>query len=476
MMNIQSTNAADAAASPVSSAGKKGGDKADGFSNALSEFDKDPVGQKAENKSAGDEGEAAPQDDDAGESLASKPRPIIEIRPESLRRPTTAQLEQSQQVRHELPKEVDGSKTGRELTAAEKKLKEALTNAKALTEKADAMERAEGKEDAAADLDLAALLAGGDGDAELSHILTLLNGHGANAALEVMAPGQKGPAAPGKRGQGDDGVVPGKASARSAMDALSASTSITDATSLPGKSDATTEQDRLFRFQGAKGERQSMDMIVGEGRGERNVEFRNSSGGAAETVTVLDSRRFLGLAPNASALTSALSGDKQWAAAMQSSSAAQNIAAQNATGGVVNTLKLQMNPHDLGSVTAMLRLQGDALNVHLTVETRAAYRQLADDSNGILDALRSQGFAVDQVTISIASSSSSDATRDQQAGQNGQQASGQGEKQGSAADNGQEKGPGRQFSDQAAGNGNEVASDNQTVSASGNARPGQLYL
>src|SRR3546814_13168401 len=61
---------------------------------------------------------------------------------------------------------------------------------------------------------------------------------------------------------------------------------------------------------------------------------------------------------------------------------------------------LQMNPHALGSVTATLRLVGEALHVHLTVETRAAFRQLSDDSSGMLDALRAQGFSVDQVSRS----------------------------------------------------------------------------
>lgn len=39
---------------------------------------------------------------------------------------------------------------------------------------------------------------------------------------------------------------------------------------------------------------------------------------------------------------------------------------------MVNTLKIQMNPIDLGLVTATMRLAGDALNVDLKVETGAA--------------------------------------------------------------------------------------------------------
>jgi chemotaxis protein MotD len=475
MMNIVGTGAADAAASSnLSSTSKKGADKGEGFSDAMSEFDKDAVGSKAGAKQAADDGNSAEQDA-AAEDVQAKPKPIIDIRPESLRKPTMAQAQsallqqqQTASAKDILAQDVAGRETTRELTAGEKKLKEALAAAKALTAKADALEGKDGSE--TDDIDLDKLLSKDDGDVELSDILSLLSGHGATAALEGMAPAQKGQMASGKQGKADGDTVRGKSDVASAINALSGKVADTDIPAVPG-TEVKVDQDRLFRFQDAKGERQSMDMRVGDGRSERVTE-RSAAGGQAETVNVLDSRRFLGLAPNASALTSALSGDSEWVSAMQSSSSAQNVAAQNTTGGVVNTLKLQMTPHDLGSVTAMLRLQGEQLNVHLTVETRAAYRQLSDDSGGILDALRSQGFAVDQVTISIAPTADSDAASNQQ---NGQQASAQGEKQG-GADRGQENASGRQFSQQAAGNGNEGVQENQAGSASGGARSGQLYL
>jgi chemotaxis protein MotD len=473
MMNIVGTGAADAAASSnLSSTTKKSADKGEGFSDAMSEFDKDAVGSKAGAKQAADDGSAAEPDAAAADDVSAKPKPIIDIRPESLRKPTMAQAQsallkqqQAASARDVLAKDLAGKETTRELTAGEKKLKEALAAAKALTAKSDALDGTE-----ADDVDLDKLLSKDDGDLELGDILSLLNGHGAAAAFDGMAPAQKGQAVSGKQGKVDGDAARGKADVASAINALSSKAADSDVPAVPG-TEVKTEQDRLFRFQDAKGDRQSMDMRVGDGRSERVTE-RSTAGGQAETVNVLDSRRFLGLAPNASALTSALSGDGEWVSAMQSSSSAQNVAAQNTTGGVVNTLKLQMTPHDLGSVTAMLRLQGEQLNVHLTVETRAAYRQLSDDSGGILDALRSQGFAVDQVTISIAPTADSDAASNQQ---NGQQASAQGEKQGSAG-RGQENAAGRQFSQQAAGNGNEGVLENHAGSAPGSARAGQLYL
>jgi chemotaxis protein MotD len=109
---------------------------------------------------------------------------------------------------------------------------------------------------------------------------------------------------------------------------------------------------------------------------------------------------------------------------MQPSSALSNAAEWTSAGKVVNTLKIQMNPIDLGLVTATMRLSGDALNVDLKVETGAAYRQLKEDHGKILEALRSQGYTVDNVTISMAPVDRSDAGNQSSAqGQSSQQQS-----------------------------------------------------
>lgn len=50
-----------------------------------------------------------------------------------------------------------------------------------------------------------------------------------------------------------------------------------------------------------------------------------------------------------------------------------------------------------------MRLSGDALNIDLKVDTGAAYRQMKEDHGKILEALRSQGYAVENVTISMRS-------------------------------------------------------------------------
>ncbi|MGO7427005.1 flagellar hook-length control protein FliK, partial [Rhizobium ruizarguesonis] len=74
-------------------------------------------------------------------------------------------------------------------------------------------------------------------------------------------------------------------------------------------------------------------------------------------------------------------------------------------------------PLDLGLVTATMRLSGDALNVDLKVETGAAYRQMKEDHGKILEALRSQGYAVENVTISMAPVERPDAGNQGQASQ-----------------------------------------------------------
>src|SRR5690606_20282631 len=107
----------------------------------------------------------------------------------------------------------------------------------------------------------------------------------------------------------------------------------------------------------------------------------------------------------------------------QSSADSAATSPQAKAGKVMNTLKIQMSPVELGTVTATLRLSGDALSVHLTVENGAAYRKLSEDHSDILKTLRSQGYAVDSIQISIASIDRSSA--DNQASGQQQQQSGQ---------------------------------------------------
>ncbi len=236
-----------------------------------------------------------------------------------------------------------------------------------------------------------------------------------------------------------------------------------------GSGSGTEGDASAFRFASPRsGTARALDMSTVQRDGRVEFDARESSGKATETITVLDSRRFIGLAPssNASALTGLIANDSEWVSAMQPGSSLSNEAAQSSTGKVVHTLKLHMTPIELGSVTMSLRLAGDELAVHMTVENVAAYKKLQQDSKSILEGLKAQGLTVDNITISIASSDKSDQTGTQANNQQNQQAQQQGQ-QAAAGRNRDESGTrgGRQ------GNGDNLGVHNEGMDgALGSAR------
>ncbi|MFD1723704.1 flagellar hook-length control protein FliK [Rhizobium viscosum] len=316
------------------------------------------------------------------------------------------------------------------------------------------------------------------GDGDITDVLGLLKKEPGDTAAVLQASAHHAvakadDATAGKKDAKDEGINGTKADAH-VSDALAAVASHGNDARVPGTENAEGVEGKTFRISRADGRGQSMDMHIGaEQPGEK------SGKSSVENVSVLESRRYLGLVqnPNSANVTAALSGDKEWAQAMQPSSALSNAAEWTSTGKVVNTLKIQMSPIDLGLVTATMRLSGDTLNVDLKVETGAAYRQLKEDHGKILEALRSQGYAVDNVTISMAPVERADA---------GNQANSQGQasqqQQQSLAQQGQ-GGEARERQNQtarqtdggfngASGNGVENAS---AVDAGGS-RPGSVYL
>lgn len=70
-----------------------------------------------------------------------------------------------------------------------------------------------------------------------------------------------------------------------------------------------------------------------------------------------------------------------------------------AAGESVQSLKIQLKPHDLGQVTARLSMNGEQLSIEIEVDTIEAHRMLSNESDSIVRALRALGIAVDQVTI-----------------------------------------------------------------------------
>lgn len=308
----------------------------------------------------------------------------------------------------------------------------------------------------------------------VSEVLSLLAGGAAVETVANATPKQTGQVRERGEARGDK-VVGSATEGRAAQSSAAAKAS--DALDMPADSDAALVDERTFRLSSGRG--QSLDMKIGtDEQGNVSFETKAAGNGTAENVVVLDSRRFLGFgqSTNGAALTAAMSDDKTWAAAMTSGASLGDPLASS-TGNVVNTLKLQLNPHDLGSVTATLRLSGETLNVHLTVENHAAYRQLSDDSSGMIEALRSQGFSVDQVTISVASTTQSDTSsqQQQQSGQSAaqQQAAANEGRQGNSAGRQQGQANTETMTGESARGTNEPVSD--TVAA-GNTRPDQLYL
>jgi|GEM_PF-1147559 len=131
-----------------------------------------------------------------------------------------------------------------------------------------------------------------------------------------------------------------------------------------------------------------------------------------ENVRTIESRSFAApaMSGNAEAVVRTLvqageSADlKGMLAGLSGANASAPAAGANATlhlnrAQPLQTLKIQLNPVDLGQVTAVLRLTGEELSVELRVETAEAYRQLNNDSDAIVRSLRGQGYGVEQVTV-----------------------------------------------------------------------------
>lgn len=93
----------------------------------------------------------------------------------------------------------------------------------------------------------------------------------------------------------------------------------------------------------------------------------------------------------------------------------------------LKSLKIQLNPVELGAVTAHLRIEDDTVTVELSAETADAQRQLTTDADTIAKSLRALGLDVDRVTVQVAGRSDAQAQPEP---------NGQSRQQGFAADGG----------------------------------------
>lgn len=97
-------------------------------------------------------------------------------------------------------------------------------------------------------------------------------------------------------------------------------------------------------------------------------------------------------------LAAALSSDDGWKAALEGAAAAR-LDAASPPPSPVRDLRIQLNPAELGTVDARLRIVGEQLSVEIRVESGEAFRRLSSEKDAILTALRGLGFAVDDVSI-----------------------------------------------------------------------------
>ncbi|MGF0537369.1 flagellar hook-length control protein FliK [Agrobacterium sp. ES01] len=318
--------------------------------------------------------------------------------------------------------------------------------------------------------DVLSLLAGG------AEVAAAAGAQGSQAARHAMRGSdnsdQKVDAVTAKSGEGRQVSV----------DADTASLSADDTTA-----DTADTGGRNFRFARADGKGQPLILSIGAGAdGRARAEAAQAGSEGTQNITVVDARRYLAPAStsNLANVTGALTGNPDWSSAMQPGSELANAASQSSTGNVVNTLKIQLHPIDLGQVTATLRLSGEALTIHLTVENSAAMKSLNDDQGELMKALRSHGFAVDNVQITMASTpdrSAADSGQNNAQQQAGQQASAQGGNNQSSFAGGGQSGEQRTSGDVDVTNRTGMTSDdtNAATTASGNAggaRPDHVYI
>lgn len=255
-------------------------------------------------------------------------------------------------------------------------------------------------------------------------------------------------------------------------DALAATTGTASDLS-QGADEQSETSDRTFR------------VVRADGKGEPMILQSDATAGVedsgetatVDTVTVLDARRFIAPASttNGASITAAMLGDSEWVSAMTPGSELANAATQSSQGKVVNTLKLQMSPIELGSVTATLRLSGEELSVQLTVDNPAALRQLSNDSSDILKSLRAQGLTVDHVQVNMQVASTD---RSADSGQNNLASQQQGQQtfqSGGQASDG--RGRGESASNNARTSDERVVQPTELLSGDTRSpRPDQLYI
>ncbi|WP_159946550.1 flagellar hook-length control protein FliK [Rhizobium sp. 18065] len=467
----------DTAASHATSGGRADKSGEGGFSEALSSSGRQGQGDTKDSEVQADEGSGNEHGDVAAPETGRSKRPIIDLSQASLLKPVSA--EATSAAAEQLDPEtvaVDGKdktkvkahvETDGKASSLDEQQLAALVKSGGL--KAAASDGAKTTE---ADSDVSATEDGVSADgksADLGDVLSLLT----TGAGTEQANGQS---IAHNAVEGSKTIIDGHG--EQMVEALTANgVSAGDGETVGADG---SESDQSFRFVRADGKGQSVTL-----RSEAAQTLRDDGEPASstvETVTVIDARRFL--APvssnNAASITAAMVGDSEWISAMSPGSELANAATQSSQGKVVNTLKIQMNPIELGSVTATLKLTGEELSIQLTVENHAALQKLTKDQDEILKALRAQGLTVDQVQVNI-QVAPADRSADSQSSGNGQQ-NGQATGQQASDQSGRQAGGDRQTRGDAASD-RVRTTDDRTLQPAGNqgvaddsTRPDLIYI
>ncbi|MGO7425246.1 flagellar hook-length control protein FliK, partial [Rhizobium ruizarguesonis] len=178
-----------------------------------------------------------------------------------------------------------------------------------------------------------------DEDGGISDVLGLLKQDPADGAvtLPAVAAAHQVSAKTGEAGTADKKLdsIDVKAGGH-ASDALAAVSSNiesgkADDIKVPGSENAEAADGRTFRISRADGRGVSMDVHIGTDQAGPKDGSKKAD---VENVSVLESRRYIGLMQNSNsaAVTAALSGDSEWARAMEPSSALSNAAEWTSTG------------------------------------------------------------------------------------------------------------------------------------------------
>src|SRR5690606_33158354 len=135
--------------------------------------------------------------------------------------------------------------------------------------------------------------------------------------------------------------------------------------------------------------------------------------------------------------------------------------------GPVKTLQIRLDPAELGTVTARIRVASEGVEVHLVAEKAHAAEALAADRSMIEKALKAAGVADDaKISVTVADRNAAGVVQQAQATQNTAQQQGFDGRNGAQAQAGFMGGEGRRNGE--SGQAGQERSDRQAAQDSGN--------